>query len=219
MTHQATCCFHSVSRADDFSRWSQDDVSSAGRREEEPLHALKNLSASHVSVCTAQELHVTHRCVVPLPWQVFWLRWVGHPGRATVRGWRWHDKVIWVTRTVGWYSVDCCYWVSCEINIDLTNDWTSLIKATIWAPRYHTWVGGDGLVDGDSRERCPGQWQVGGAVVLLGLQLWGLWHTRLQTDIRGGTVSAEQGQMLSWCTVIKQQVNKCNTTLVEYSSF
>lgn len=63
-----------------------------------------------------------------------------------------------------------------------------------------TWVGADGLVNSDSREGGPGEWQVGGTIVLLGLQLWGFWHTRLQTNIRGGTVSGEERQKSTRCT-------------------
>lgn len=73
---------------------------------------LKHTGAE--SVCSLS-YNKHYRCVIPLSWQVLWLRWVGHPGRATVWGrWR-HDKVVWVTRAVGRYSVDCCYWVSCEM--------------------------------------------------------------------------------------------------------
>lgn len=143
------------------------------------------------------KFYMSHRCVVPLPRQVFWLRWVGHPGRATVWGWRWHDKVVWVTRTVGWYSVHCCYWVSFERweKMDLAYDFTYIYRLHFnTQPLCLTWVGGDGLVNGDSREGGPGQRQVRGAVVLLGLQVWRLRHTRLQANIRSGTASGEEGR-------------------------
>lgn len=152
------------------------------------------------------KFYMSHRCVVPLPRQVFWLRWVGHPGRATVWGWRWHDKVVWVTRTVGWYSVHCCYWVSCERweKMDLAYDFTYIYRLHFnTQPLCLTWVGGDGLVNGDSREGGPGQRQVRGAVVLLGLQVWRLRHTRLQANIRSGTASGEEGHMLTSCTGIR----------------
>lgn len=70
-------------------------------------------------------------------------------------------------------------------------------------PQYScpTWVGGDGLVHSDSREGSPGQRQVGGAIVLLSLQVWCLWHTGLQTDIRGGAVGKSGTKM--WYTGIR----------------
>lgn len=160
------------------------------------LHAGKKtplekvFAACHVLICRSlYTLYVSHWCVVPLPWQVFWLRWVGHPGRAAVRGWRWHDKVIWVTRTVGWYSVDCCYWVSCEMKrwvfkLIIQSYWSQLLSS--FKPCGHTWVGGDGLIDSDGREGSSGQRQEGGAIELLRLQVWSLGHTWLQTNIRGG---------------------------------
>lgn len=93
--------FHSVSVADRFSRWFRDGVSSVRRRRrEEKLHTLI-LRGGKKDPIIARQLYVSHRCVAPLPRQVFWLRRVGHPGWAAVRGRRRHDKVVGVARTVG----------------------------------------------------------------------------------------------------------------------
>lgn len=51
VTHQATSCFHSVSRADDFSRWFQDDACSAGRRDKNSFTRWKKNTVRE-SVCS-----------------------------------------------------------------------------------------------------------------------------------------------------------------------
>lgn len=77
-----------MSSADGF------EVAGVLRGEEEAF------TAGHVPMSTTEE-RPPHRCVAPLPGQVLWLRWVGHPGRAAVRGGRRHHKVVRVARAVG----------------------------------------------------------------------------------------------------------------------
>lgn len=133
LTHRAISCFHSVSQADDFSRWFQGDVSSAGRGGRTASRTDKYSHRDGVSNYMIQELCiVSYRCVVPLLRQVFWLGWVGHPRRATVRRWRWHDKIVRVTWTVGWYSIHCCYWISCKYVKTDTLNYSAHISLLSW---------------------------------------------------------------------------------------
>lgn len=85
----------------------------------------------------------SHRGVAPLPGEIFWLRGVRHPGRAAVGGRRGHDEVVRVPRTVGWYSVDSCYWVSCKtggLMTGLRRPGGSILRSLAYLSRWW-WAG------------------------------------------------------------------------------
>ena len=102
-------------------------------------------------------------------------------------GWRLRERLIWST-AVFFYLEKHASFKHKSLETWGADD----VRALADVPRSesHTWEVGDGLVHGDGGEGGPGQRQVGGPVVLLGLQVGGLWHTGLQTNIRGG---AERG--------------------------
>lgn len=169
---------------DGFNRWFQDDEDSVRKKKKKDRKKENDYWVSRIQTwCSGP---CSDRNVVPLPRQVFWLRWVGHPGRAAVRGgWR-HDEVVGVSRSVGGDGVDGCDWVSCGSGTQMMT-WLDLPDWSL-SSTFLTWEVVDGLVHSYSGEGSPRHGQVGGAVVLLDLDIWGFGHAWLEANVRSGSV-------------------------------